>query len=192
MLARRHRLFWRTAGAILALLTLAVTLPAGVRIGTQARRARAELIDRTIATANVAASTVADLLGHQDTRALSNLVAVLAALDHDVDVAVVVDKTGRIVADASREHEGTVRPDFAAVPLQPVVDETVRTSGGTAICTGGNDYFALAEAVLVWGITPPWNYWNAEVARIWDERFHGAVTPKLRLAFSVSSTSPSK
>jgi len=46
VLARRHRLFWRTAGAILALLTLAVTLPAGVRIGSQARRARAELIDR--------------------------------------------------------------------------------------------------------------------------------------------------
>jgi signal transduction histidine kinase/DNA-binding response OmpR family regulator len=133
VLARRHRLFWRTAGAILALLTLAVTLPAGVRIGTQARRARAELIGRTIATANVAASTVADLLGHQDTRALSNLVAVLAALDHDVDVAVVVDKTGRIVADASREHEGTVRSDFASVPLEPVVDEIVRTNGGAAI-----------------------------------------------------------
>jgi signal transduction histidine kinase/CheY-like chemotaxis protein len=133
VLARRHRLFWRTAGAILALLTLAVTLPAGVRIGTQARRARGELIDRTIATANVAASTVADLLGHQDTRALSNLVAVLAALDHDVDVATVVDKTGRIVADASREHEGAIRPDFASVPLQPVVDEIVRANGGTAI-----------------------------------------------------------
>src|SRR5512144_1059837 len=133
VLARRHRLFWRTAGAILALLTLAVMLPAGIRIGTQSRRARAELIDRTIATANVAASTVADLLGHQDTRALSNLVAVLAALDHDVDVATVVDKTGRIVADASREREGTVRPDFASVPLSPVVDEIVRTNGGAAI-----------------------------------------------------------
>jgi signal transduction histidine kinase/DNA-binding response OmpR family regulator len=133
VLARRHRLFWRTAGAILALLTLAVMLPAGIRIGTQARRARAELIDRTVATANVAASTVADLLGHQDTRALSNLVAVLAALDHDVDVAAVVDKTGRILADGSREHEGAVRPEYASVPLQPVVEEIMRANGGAAI-----------------------------------------------------------
>src|SRR6185436_17324313 len=29
--------------------------------------------------------------------------------------------------------EGTVRPDFAAVPLQPVVDEIVRANGGVAI-----------------------------------------------------------
>ena len=133
VLARRHRLFWRTAAAILALLTLAVTLPAGVRLGTQARRARQSLFDRTIATAKLAASSVADLLAHQDTKALVNLVTALAALDHDVDVAIVADRTGRVVADAAREREGTMRRDLASVPASPVVEEIVRPGGGSAL-----------------------------------------------------------
>ena len=131
VLARRHRLFWRTAGAILALLTLAVTLPAGIRIGTQARRARVQLVDHTVATATLAASTVADLLRHDDTTALAHLVTALAARDHEVDVAVVADRTGRVVADAARV--GGMRPDLAAVPVSAVVEEIVRADGGAAI-----------------------------------------------------------
>src|SRR5262245_34937472 len=73
-LARRRRLFWRTAAAILALLTLAVTLPAGIRLATQTQRARAELVERTVATAKVTADTVADLTTHRDVHALARLV----------------------------------------------------------------------------------------------------------------------
>jgi signal transduction histidine kinase/CheY-like chemotaxis protein len=130
VLARRHRLFWRTAGAILALLTLAVTLPAGIRIGTQARHARQQLIAHTLATAQLAASTVADLLRHEDTTALAHLVTTLAARDDEVDVAVVADRTGRIVADAAR---GGMRLDLAPVPDRTVVEEIVRPDGGAAI-----------------------------------------------------------
>jgi signal transduction histidine kinase/DNA-binding response OmpR family regulator len=131
VLARRHRLFWRTAGAILALLTLAVTLPAGIRIGTQARHARQQLIDHTRATAELAAATAADLLRHQDTIALGHLVTALAARDDQVDVAVVADRTGRVVADAARA--GGTRLDLAPVPETVVVEEIVRPDGGIAI-----------------------------------------------------------
>jgi two-component system sensor histidine kinase/response regulator len=131
--ARRHRLFWRTAAAILALLTLAVTLPAGVRLATQAARARQQLFDRTVATAHVMASTAADLLAHNDTPALIHLVTTLAALDHDVDVAVVADRSGRVVADASRELEGSMRRDLVHTPNTPTVVEIERPGGGTAL-----------------------------------------------------------
>ena len=133
VLARRHRLFWRTAAAILALLTLAVTLPAGIRLGTQARRARQELFDRTVASAKLAASSVADLLAHQDTKGLVNLVTALAALDYDVDVAIVADRSGRVIADAAREREGSVRSDLASVPTGPVFEEIIRPDGGSAL-----------------------------------------------------------
>jgi hypothetical protein len=76
---RRHRLFWKTAAAILALLVLAVMVPAVLRLWSEARRARAELVARAVATAQVAASAAAGLAVTTDPDALQRLTAALAA-----------------------------------------------------------------------------------------------------------------
>jgi signal transduction histidine kinase/DNA-binding response OmpR family regulator len=133
VLARRHRLFWRTAAAILALLTLAVTVPGVVRLVTQARRGHADLASRTIATANVAASTVADLSAHRDGASLVHLATTLAALDPDVDLVLIADRGGRIVADSRREREGTVQPTLVPSAGAPRVVELTRPDGGAAL-----------------------------------------------------------
>jgi signal transduction histidine kinase/CheY-like chemotaxis protein len=131
--ARRHRLFWRTAAAILALLSLAVTLPAGVRLVTGARRARAELVEQTLATANVAASTVSELVVHANYAALTHLVVALVAHDNDVEFAVVTDRTGKIVAASEHDREGSVRPDLAPPPATAGVVEITDETGGHAL-----------------------------------------------------------
>src|SRR5262245_48593825 len=131
--ARRHRLFWRTAAAILALLTLAVTVPALLRLANETRTAREELTERAIASANVTASTVAALVALHDPQALVHLVTTVAALDPDVDAVLVSDRSGRILADSTREREGTVRPDLGAAPGEARVVEIVRANGGAAL-----------------------------------------------------------
>jgi signal transduction histidine kinase/CheY-like chemotaxis protein len=130
---RRHRLFWRTAGAILALLVLAVTVPAFVRLASQARTARAELMERAISRANVTASTVADLVALKDPQALIHLVTTVAALDPDVDAVLVSDRSGRILADSTRARQGDVRPDLGAAPGETRVIEIDRLNGGSAL-----------------------------------------------------------
>jgi signal transduction histidine kinase/CheY-like chemotaxis protein len=129
VLARRHRLFWRTAAAILALLALAVAVPAAIRLVSGARRARAELAARLVATTDVAALTVAELLSHGEVAALSRLVRGIVALDPDVDVARVVDRTGRVVADSTGDAAGRVLPEL----VSPVTSARVLESGGTRL-----------------------------------------------------------
>src|SRR5258706_11357031 len=59
--ARRHRLFWRTAAAILALLTLAVTVPAVARLASQAQNARADLETQAVARPHLTAPSLYSL-----------------------------------------------------------------------------------------------------------------------------------
>jgi signal transduction histidine kinase/CheY-like chemotaxis protein len=131
--ARRHRLFWRTAAAILALLSLAVILPAGVRLLTGARRARAALIERALATTDVAATTVADLVRHADAAALGRLVTALAAHDPDIDFVLIADRSGHVVADSEREREGSVRPDLVPPPSAPAVAQVAQAGGSSVV-----------------------------------------------------------
>ena len=131
--ARRHRLFWRTAAAILALLTLAVSLPAGVRLMTGAHRARAELVEQTLATTNVAASTVPELIAHASHAALTHLVVALVAHDDDVEFAVVADKTGHVIAASEHDREGTMRPDLVPPPADVVVAQITEENGEHAL-----------------------------------------------------------
>jgi signal transduction histidine kinase/CheY-like chemotaxis protein len=131
--ARRHRLFWRTAAAILALLSLAVTLPAGVRLGTGARRARAELIEQTLATANIAAATFPELITRANHTALARLVVALVAHDDDIEFAMVTDRSGRVVAASEHDREGDARPDLAPPPTTAVVAEVTDQTGGHAL-----------------------------------------------------------
>ena len=117
---------------MLALLTLAVIVPAGIRLATEAGRARHELVDRTVATATVAASVAADLVAHGDTPALARLARALATRGPDVDVAVVSDHSGRVVADSRGERDGPSPSELAPPPAQPLVTEIAR-AGHTAL-----------------------------------------------------------
>src|SRR5690349_17816761 len=131
--ARRHRLFWRTAAAILGLLSLAATLPAGVRHVTGTRRARARLVDQTRATASVAASAASELLAHESTPSLARLMASLVAHNPDVELAVVSDRAGAVVASSVRDAAGVERLDVAPPPPTAIVDEVVDATGRRAL-----------------------------------------------------------
>jgi two-component system, sensor histidine kinase and response regulator len=131
--ARRHRLFWRTAAAILALLALAVTLPAVLRLATDVPQARRDLSARTIATAIVAAEAAAGLVANKTTNALERLVTTLAAHDADVDVVLVADRSGKVLAHSERGREGLVLPELAFPPLATQTAEIERPGGGSAL-----------------------------------------------------------
>jgi two-component system, sensor histidine kinase and response regulator len=131
--ARRHRLFWRTAAAILALLALAVTLPAALRLATDVPRERDALRERTVATAIVAAEAVAGLASTPTPRGLERLVTTLAAHDADVDVALVADRTGRVLAHSERSREGVVLPELSPPSPEWQAVDIERPGGGSAL-----------------------------------------------------------
>ncbi len=133
MRARRHRLFWRTAAAILALLSLAAIVPAGVRLVTDAHRARAERVDETLAAAHVAAATSAELIAHANHAGLAHLVTALVAHDDDVDFAMVADRTGKVVVASDPARENTIVPELAPPPATAVVAEVADEHGGHAL-----------------------------------------------------------
>ena len=116
---------------MLALLALAVIVPAGIRLATQTGQARRELVDRTIATATLAASVATDLVAHGDTPALVRLVRTLATRGPDIDVALVTDRTGHVVADSLGEREGQILADLTPPPAERQVAEVVRAGRTT-------------------------------------------------------------
>src|SRR6185436_17610195 len=126
-------LFWRTAAAILALLALAVTVPAVLRLAMDVPQARRDLSERTVATAIVAAEAAAGLISNKTPTALERLVTTLAAHDADVDVVLVTDRSGKVLAHSERGREGLVLPELAFPPLLTQTAEIERPGGGSAL-----------------------------------------------------------
>jgi signal transduction histidine kinase/CheY-like chemotaxis protein len=129
---RRHRLFWKTAAVILALLAPAVTAPPAFRIARDTERARAELESRARTSVGVAAAT-AEALAPEGPAALGRLAVMLAAYDHDIDFALFTDHDGRVVADSTGRRVGVVLPDLAPPPAATIVAETATPAGGRAL-----------------------------------------------------------
>jgi signal transduction histidine kinase/DNA-binding response OmpR family regulator len=130
---RRHRLFWKTAGAILGLLTLAVAVPSALRLATDAREAREKLGAQTLAAANMAAATASDLVLVTAPEALVRLVVALAVYDSAVDTVLVADAAGRIVADSTLHRVGSTLAALSPPPSEPRRREIPRPHGASAI-----------------------------------------------------------
>jgi signal transduction histidine kinase/DNA-binding response OmpR family regulator len=130
---RRNRLFWNTAAVILSLVALAVVVPVAVQLTSQVQRARIELLERAIATARVTATSVGELVSRAGPYALPRLATTLATQDPEVDDVLVVDQSGRVVADALRRREGSVLPEFAPPSASPRTATVTRPDGTTAL-----------------------------------------------------------
>ncbi len=123
------RLFWRTCGLVVAVLGIAIIVPAIVRIRSTSALLRGEFGERASATVTTAALEASDLLAAGDREGLSRLVVTLAHEDPSIETACVTDRHGRVVAHSHPESEGGIRADLSPPPEELSLIEQPDRSG---------------------------------------------------------------
>src|SRR5262245_14716887 len=106
MVRPRRGLFVRTCAVVVGIIFMAVAIPAALTIGYQDRLSRRTLRERALSTATTAALVASDSLAAGDIDALSRFVVTLDHESDEIMSALVVDRSGLVMASSNPALEG--------------------------------------------------------------------------------------